>query len=381
MKKFLLSLVLIIIGSSAFAQPNPRRVQVAILFDTSNSMDGLIDQAKSRIWNIVNEVGALTYNGITPNIEFALYQYGNDGLTSSKNYIRQELDLTSDLDEVSQKLFGLTTNGGSEFCGAVIGRSLSDLSWSSDATDLKMIYIAGNERFNQGPISYKEECAKAAAKGIFINTIYCGDYDQGVREFWKDGADCSQGDYFNIDSDKAIAHIDTPYDVQINQYNDSINKTYYGYGSLGVSKKAMQVNEDANAEMESISVKTERSIVKSKGKVYKNESWDLVDAVDSGKDISEMEESELPDEFKGKTDEEKKELIEEKKADRIRFQNEINELAVERKNFIDEKRKEMEAEGVEQDDFGTSVNKSIMEKAKEIGFKKENEEAPEKSEQ
>jgi len=32
-----------------------KKVQVAILFDTSNSMDGLIDQAKSRIWSIVNE--------------------------------------------------------------------------------------------------------------------------------------------------------------------------------------------------------------------------------------------------------------------------------------------------------------------------------------
>ena len=109
MKNHLLSLILFIAGTSAIAQPSPRSVQVAILFDTSNSMDGLIDQAKSRIWNIVNEVGSLTYNGMTPNIEFALYQYGNDGLTASENYIKQELDLTSDLDEVSQKLFGLTT--------------------------------------------------------------------------------------------------------------------------------------------------------------------------------------------------------------------------------------------------------------------------------
>ena len=29
-------------------------IQVAILLDTSGSMDGLIEQAKSRLWNIVN---------------------------------------------------------------------------------------------------------------------------------------------------------------------------------------------------------------------------------------------------------------------------------------------------------------------------------------
>jgi hypothetical protein len=39
--------------------------------------------------------------------------------------------------------------------------------------DLKLIYIAGNEPFNQGPIDYKKVCEIASAKGIFVNTIYC----------------------------------------------------------------------------------------------------------------------------------------------------------------------------------------------------------------
>ena len=30
-------------------------VQIALLLDTSNSMDGLINQAKSQLWDIVNE--------------------------------------------------------------------------------------------------------------------------------------------------------------------------------------------------------------------------------------------------------------------------------------------------------------------------------------
>ena len=376
MKKIVLSIATIALSLVAFAQPSPRKVQVSILFDTSNSMDGLIDQAKSRIWSIVNEVSELTYQGQTPDIEFALYQYGNDGLEMSDNYIQLVLDMTTDLDEVSQKLFALTTNGGSEFCGAVIGRSLSDLNWSNDPNDLKMIYIAGNERFNQGPVDYKIECKKAADKGIFINTIYCGNYDQGVKEFWKDGAECSSGDYFNIDSDKEVVHIDTPYDTKIDKYNDSINDTYYGYGSLGRSKKAMQATEDANAESKAMSVKTERAIVKSKGKVYKNASWDLVDAVDEGKDINEIEESQLPKEFQGKTAEEKEALIKEKKSDRERYQKEIGKLAKEREAYIAEERKKRAEEGAEEDDFGTSVNKSIMEKAKEIGYEKAIEEAP-----
>ena len=360
--------------SASFAQAQaPRQVQVAILFDTSNSMDGLIDQAKSRIWNIVNEISTLSYNGFRPSVEIALYHYGNDNLSPGNNYIEQMLALTGDLDAVSQKLFGLRTNGGSEFCGAVIGRSLTDLNWSSNPADLKMIYIAGNEAFNQGPIDYKEECKRAATRGIFINTIYCGNYDQGVREFWKDGATCSNGDYFNIDSDKKIAHVKTPYDEQINQYNDSLNKTYYGYGIEGERKKTMQISEDRNAESTSMSVKAERSIAKSKGNVYNNSSWDIVDAVDKdGKDIGKMEEKDLPEEFKGKTTEEKEVMLEEIREDRANYQVKIGELAKNRQQFIDEELKKQAAEGAEVDDFGTSVNESIIKKAEKIGYKKEN---------
>ncbi len=358
----------------AIAQPvnnqSGRKVQVAILFDTSNSMDGLIDQAKTRIWSIINELSSLRFLGQTPLIEIALYDYGNSGLTAESNYIRQQVALTTDLDVISAKLFGLSTNGGDEFCGAVIQKSMQDLAWSNNQLDLKIIYIAGNEPFNQGTVAYKEVCNTAASKNIFVNTIYCGNYAQGIAEFWKDCATISKGDYFNIDSDQTVVQIATPYDNDINQYNDSLNKTYYGYGALGQSKKSNQIEEDANAESQSTSSKTERSIVKSK-EVYSNASWDIIDAVDKeGKDITKMTEDELPIEFKGKTAEEKTALIEEKKKERTLYQEKINTLAKNRQEFIAEEMKK-QADGVNKDDFGTSVNESLLKKATELGYNKE----------
>src|SRR5215212_10817886 len=65
-------------------------IMIALLLDTSNSMDGLIDQAKSQLWKIVNEVAAAkSTDGKQPKIKIALYEYGNDGLPSSEGYIRQ----------------------------------------------------------------------------------------------------------------------------------------------------------------------------------------------------------------------------------------------------------------------------------------------------
>jgi hypothetical protein len=131
-----------------------------------------------------------------------------------------------------------------------------------------------------------------------------------------------------------------------------------------------QVAEDRNAESQSISTKAERSIAKSKDN-YSNASWDLIDAIKlEGKKIEELKEDELPEEFKGKTDDEKKKLIEQKDFERQAYQKKINELAVERQNYIDEERKKNTEAGIE-DDFGTSVQKSILKKANELGYEKE----------
>jgi hypothetical protein len=345
-----------------------RKVQLVILFDTSNSMDGLIEQAKSRIWAIVNEVSGLRYAGETPSLEIAMYDYGNDGLSASSNFIRQQIPFTTNLDVVSEKLFALRTNGGSEFCGAVIQKSLDDLNWSNDAQDLKLIYIAGNEPFNQGPINYKEVCSKASLKGVFINTIYCGDALQGIRELWKDGATCSNGEYFNINSNEKVVYIETPYDDLIQQQNLKLNGTYVGYGVNYEYNKSNQHAQDANAFKQSNSVASERIIVKSKKSAYKNGDWDVVDAIEADSTfLSKIKDEELPNELKGKTKEEQEKYIKEKAKEREDIQAEIGRLAIERDKFINEEKKKRNETG-EKDDFGSAISKSLKEKAKSLGF-------------
>jgi hypothetical protein len=343
---------------------------MAILFDASGSMDGLLSQAKARIWTIVNELSSLRYEGQAPTIEIAIYEYGNDAISSSENYVRQLTPLSTDLDLISKKLFGITTNGGSEFCGAVIGKSISELNWSTSPTDLKMIYIAGNEIFNQGSIDYKIVCKTAVDRQIYVNTIYCGPHDQGIREFWFDGSQIGHGDYFNIDANKQVIQIDTPYDDKINSYNNALNKTYYGYGSGGTANKALQGSVDSENLSFSKTNAVERSIVKSKS-AYTNASWDLIDGDKEGKiKISELKEDDLPQEFKGKTVEEKTELLDSIRLERDSIQTEIGKLANERQSYIDAEIKKR-AETGEVDDFGTSVSQSILKKAALIGMKKE----------
>ncbi|MGX7668831.1 VWA domain-containing protein [Flavobacterium pedocola] len=340
------------------------KIQVAILLDTSNSMDGLIEQAKSRLWNIVNTLTTLKYHGKTPDIEIGLYEYGNDGLSPQSNFIRQVAPLTTDLDLISEKLFSLRTNGGSEYCGAVIADATKQLNWGNDASNMKLVYIAGNEPFNQGGINYKEAISDALKKDIYINTIFCGNQEEGVRTFWKDGADAGKGKYFNIDSNKAVLYIATPYDVRISECNTKINDTYIGYGYLGNSKKMNQVAQDANAQGVSAANYAERAVSKSKA-AYKNESWDLVDKVKDDKGaIEKLKKEELPKELQNKSKEEIKVYVDKKAKERETIQKEIGELAKKRQAFIDAEMKKTNA----QDDLGGAINSSVITFAKTKGY-------------
>ena len=340
------------------------KIQVALLLDTSNSMDGLIEQAKSRLWNIVNTLTTLKYSGQTPNIEIALYEYGNDGLSPQTNFIRKVTPLTTDLDLISEKLFSLRTNGGSEYCGAVIRDATKQLQWGGNESDMKLMYISGNEGFNQGGVNYKEALIDALKKGIYVNTIYCGGQSEGISLLWKDGAAVGKGKYFNIDSNQAVQYIVTPYDDQISQYNVKINTTYVTYGREGESKKGNQMAQDKNAEVVSKANYTERAVSKSKA-VYKNESWDLVDKVKEDKDaLTKLKKEELPKELQNKTPAEIKSYVDQKAKEREGIQKEIAILAKKRQAFIDNEAKKNKT----QDDLGNAMSTSIVAYAKQKGY-------------
>lgn len=314
---------------------NNQFIKVALLLDTSNSMDGLIDQAKAQLWEIVNELSYAKCKNKQPHLQIALYEYGNDGLSSYQDYIRKIIGFTSDLDDVSKELFSLTTNGGNEYCGAVIQSSLERLDWGNNPDDLKMIFIAGNEPFTQGKVNYRDATANAKEKGVIVNTIFCGDYNQGISSNWKDGAQLANGDYMSINHNLQTVHIATPYDDVILQLNIKLNKTYVYYGESGKRKMEVQQEQDSNASGYSKANAVSRTITKG-SHLYRNSTWDLVDAEEEVEDFSfdTLKEEELPDNLKGKSSKEIKIYIETKRKERVEIQNEIASLNKKRKNYI-----------------------------------------------
>jgi len=335
-----------IAAKSTHEHPSKQYIKVALLLDTSNSMDGLIDQAKAQLWEIVNELSYARCESERPNLQIALYEYGNDGLSSREGYIRQVLNFSEDLDDISKELFSLTTNGGNEFCGQVIQTSLNQLEWGSNPDDLKLIFIAGNEPFTQGKVDYNNVGLNAKEKDVTVNTIFCGDYTLGINTSWKNGADITGGDYIAIDHNKSTVHIISPYDDAILILNKKLNKTYVYYGNKGREKMALQSEQDKKAEGYSSANAVSRTVSKS-SHLYKNSKWDLVDAVEMEEvTVEDIDDSVLPDSLQGKTKTEIKAYVKEMAKERKAIQTEIQELNKKRRDFIAEKQKEA-ANGLE----------------------------------
>lgn len=322
------------------ASTDNQTIKVALLLDTSSSMDGLINQAKAQLWDIVNELSYAKCDGESPDLKIALYEYGNSRLTAKSGYIKLITEFTSDLDEISEHLFGLTTSGGNEYCGQVIDNSVKKLDWGNNKKDLKMVFIAGNEPFTQGEVNFKDAITNAKENDITINTIYCGDYNQGISGSWKEGATLGSGDYMTINHNKNIVHVITPYDDEIIILNEKLNKTYIYYGRQGVSKYKKQALQDSNANELDEVVAVKRAVTKS-SKLYDNAGWDLVDAAKKKKiNYSEIKKSQLPENLKNKSNKEIENYVVEKSQEREKIQQKIQELNKKRKIYVTEKKQQ-----------------------------------------
>lgn len=323
--------------ASAAGRPNPPAagqadpvVQIALLLDTSGSMDGLIAQAKTQLWKVVNEFARARYNGKAPRVEVALYEYGNQGLSAQSGWIRQVAPLTTDLDRISEQLFALRTNGGDEYCGQVIQVASRELQWSDAKGALKMIFIAGNEPFTQGPVAPDGAVKAAIAKGIVVNTVFCGGEQEGVQTGWKQGALLADGRYSFIDSNRAVAAVTAPQDAEIAKLGAELNATYIAYGGEGKAKAMRQQAQDSNAASAGQGAGVQRAMAKASAN-YRNDDWDLVDAAKAGKKV---EKEALPAEMQAMNDAEQKEHIAKMATKRTELQAKIQKLEADRRTYV-----------------------------------------------
>jgi VWA domain-containing protein len=338
-------------------------VQIAVLLDTSGSMNGLIDQAKAQLWTIVNEFATATQGGVRPDLQVALYEYGNNG----ERHLRMICPLTDDLDKVSQELFALSTGGGQEYCGEVIKLAIEGLKWSESKNAYKAIFIAGNEPFTQGKVDYVKSCKAAIAKGVVVNTIHCGSFQIGVNTKWQHGAELADGNYSHIDQNRKAVHIPAPQDAQIEKLGEELNTTYVGYGAEGRMRGALQAELDASSKKMAPGANVGRQMTKA-GAHYNNARWDMVDGLKDGKiKIEEMKDEDLPEEMRKMTLDERKAHVAKLGKQRAEIQEKIKTLAADRAKFVAAEKKKLADKG--EDTLEAVIIKSVRAQAATRNFK------------
>lgn len=314
-------------GTLAERQP----IDLALCLDTSGSMDGLLESAKERLWTLVND---LALAEPLPDLRVALLTYGNDGYSPEDGWVRLDVPFTRDLDVVSERLFALSTNGGTELVGRVVGVAHGMLDWVDRADALKLIVVAGNESADQDQqVPYAEAAGAAIAAGVQVNAIYCGNPDDGDAESWRHVAALADGRFASIEADGGTVAIATPYDTRLAELSGLLNETYLPFGDEGQWGLSNQARQDSNAVGLSSSAVAARAVSKA-GKLY-NCSWDLVDALANEQVVlAEVEEEALPEALAGLSLEEREAHVEELASKRQELQEQIQTVGAERASWL-----------------------------------------------
>jgi Mg-chelatase subunit ChlD len=339
-----------------------RTVDLVICLDTSGSMKGLLDSARRKIWTIVND---LALAKPTPRLRVALLTFGNHGNDEAAGWVRVESGLTEDLDLISKRLFALTTNGGTEYVGRVMRTGLEKIQWQEDTNALKLMVVAGNESADQDKaVSFREMARKAIARGIMVNSIYCGNPADNIAPGWQEIAKLSDGHFAAIDQNRGTVNIATPFDTKLAALSASLNKTYIPFGDGGERGKNAQSAEDKNA----IGAGSAAGRARSKSTKLYYCSWCLVDATrNNAVKLAEIKDADLPKELQGLTLEKKREYLDQTFAKRAEIQKEIAELHVKRQKFVNDelaKRGDDDAQA-----FDRAVRDALRAQAIQKGYK------------
>jgi hypothetical protein len=316
-------------GKGEPAQQPAQQIDLVIAIDTSSSMDGLIDAARQQLWETVGQLGRAEPR---PRLRVGLISYGNTSYDAAAGWVRLDGDLSTDLDSVYARLFALRTGGGEEYVARALYVAATRMTWSQEPGTRRMFIVAGNEPADQDrEISLQRALGEAQERGITVNTIYCGSESNGEVALWRSLAQDGGGKFAAIDHNAAVT-VATPVDSELARLSAALNSTYVAYGSGGATRAQNQAAQDQNAATIGAPAAAARAVAKSSG-LYRNDEWDLVDALKDGK-LAQVKDEELPADLRKMSSAERQAFLTKKAEERAALQQRISELSVQRAGHV-----------------------------------------------
>ena len=204
------------ITTPAVANTVEADVQVALILDTSSSMDGLLNQARTQISDMIADL-RIDRDGKNKTVAVTIYHYGNSSASEASGYVEELAPFTLDVGKIQQGLERVRVGGEREFAPSAIKKAVLDSNWSDKPGVQKLIVIVGNEGFAQGPLGVQEVMDLTRSHNIAVVPIYCADRStsKAAVSSWRRVAGLAGVEFMSIDPNQHISSIETPLDAEL----------------------------------------------------------------------------------------------------------------------------------------------------------------------
>jgi hypothetical protein len=356
-------------GGTLLAQDKPAdtpkpddqpKIEVVFVLDCTGSMGGLIEGAKRKIWSIANRIAS---GKPTPDLKIGLVGYRDNG----DQFVTKPFDLSEDIDTVFKNLTEFAADGGGdgpEHVNKALDDAVTKMTWGTETNALRMVFLVGDAPPHT---DYKDgfDYKTTLQNDIVVNTVRCGG-DPETEKYWQEIARLGEGQYTSIDQAGGMTAIATPMDKEMAELGAKLGGTSRGFGAApGAPAAAEKAMSDSAAKTGGDEALAERAAMKSKDGGF--DSNDLVDAVKAGTvKLENLKDTELPEEMRKMTPEERKAHIEKLATEREEIKAKLADLAKKREAYIADEMKK--AGQKDEDSFDGAVMKAIRDQAKKKGI-------------
>jgi len=339
---------------------NAPKIDVCFVLDTTGSMGGMIESAKQKIWYIANQIVSANNR---PDVRFCVIGYRDRG----DRYVTDYHPLTRDIDSIYKTLSSYKAQGGGdspESVNQALYEAVTKPDWRQSNNALKIIYLVGDAPPHMNyanDVPYFKSVKLASQKGVFINTIQCGN-DLATRRIWNQIASTANGDFSMIAQNAATTIIKTPWDQKLQTPNKKLGNTIVPYGVK--SKRIVVYGHQKISEFSmNDSSRAERLAYNSKtGRVVQGDK-DLLELIAEGKaNLNSIRKNYLPTKLQSKSKHELKLYIELQQKNRKKISQKVKIMIKLRDSYLAKKSKLVVNE------FDQKIVKSLKRQAKERGI-------------
>lgn len=306
-----------------------RQIDLVFCIDLSGSTNGLIDDVRDNMWEIINQVN--TYRPL-PNLRLGVVAFSRPSFGKENGYVKILSPLTNNFEGVAFEMAKLkpSIEKGDQLVGMALKTATQGMDWTADANALKVIFLIGNGHVNLDGMKYKESYDFAVQKKIIVNTVYCQspNYKNEIAG-WREISRNTGGLLYTMMVHKRnLVSITTSETEKLHELGKQFFQTYLYYGKSGKEIYKMEELIDKTAIIASEMSYQSRLFYKM-SELYqsKQNNWDLVDYLRAtNSDFTELDYESLPDTLKKYSPPQLRKLIMAKKDERLRTLSQLRGL-------------------------------------------------------